>query len=42
MNGTAWVLRDTTSNERYVTRAKHGALAARQDGLGRLDSTCAV
>ena len=34
-----WVLRGVTSNERYVTRAEHDALAGRQEPLGRAAST---
>jgi chlorite dismutase len=38
----AWVLRGVTSHERYVTRAEHEALAARQGELGRLQATRAA
>ena len=38
----AWVLRGVTSNERYVTRSEHEALAARQERLGRPESTRAA
>jgi hypothetical protein len=38
----AWVLRGVTSHERYVTRAEHEALAARQQGLGRPQATRAA
>ena len=39
---SAWVLRGVTSNTRYTTRAETAALAARQQGLGRTQATCAV
>lgn len=38
----AWVLRGVTSNERYVTRAEHEALAAVQEEPGRPTSTRAA
>ncbi|MEI6713664.1 MAG: chlorite dismutase family protein [Verrucomicrobiota bacterium] len=38
----SWVLKGVTSNERYVTRAEKEKLLARQEGLGRSDSTCAA
>lgn len=38
----AWTLRGVTSNERYVTQAEKSNLAARQQGLGRMTSTCAA
>ncbi len=37
-----WVLRGTTSNERYVDRVEHEALASRQAPLGRAESTRAA
>jgi chlorite dismutase len=37
-----WALRGVTSNTRYTTRAETVALAARQDGLGRAQATCAA
>ena len=37
-----WILRGVTSNERYVTRAEHVALAARQPALGRPKATQAA
>jgi hypothetical protein len=37
-----WVLRGITSNERYVERAEREVLVAKQQGLGRAPSTCAV
>jgi hypothetical protein len=40
--GAAWVLRGVTSNERYVTRREHDALAARQAPLGRPAATRAA
>jgi len=38
----AWVLRGVTSNERYLTRAEHDALVAKQESLGRVGSTRAA
>ena len=38
----AWALRGVTSNARYTTRAETAALAARQEGLGRAQATCAA
>lgn len=38
----AWVLRGVTSNERYVGRLQHDALASRQEGLGRPGSSRAA
>lgn len=40
--GTPWSLQGVVSNERYVTRGEKSALAARQEGLGRIQSTCAA
>jgi hypothetical protein len=40
--GAIWVLRGVTSNERYVTRVEHEALALRQEPLGRPGSTRAA
>ncbi len=37
-----WVLRGTTSNERYVERPERAALVARQPPLGRPEATCAA
>jgi len=37
-----WVLRGTTSNERYVERQERAALVARQPPLGRPEATCAA
>lgn len=37
-----WVLRGTTSNERYVERPERVALVARQEPLGRPEATCAA
>lgn len=42
VDGAAWVLRGVTSNRRYVTRAEQDALAARQETLGRPESTLAA
>ena len=41
-DGSAWALRGVTSHERYVTRAEHDALAARQPPLGRPEATRAA
>jgi len=38
----AWSLRGITSNERYVTRAEKSALAAVQEGLGRVRASRAA
>jgi chlorite dismutase len=38
----AWVLRGVTSHERYVTRAEHGELVAKQPALGRPEATRAA
>jgi chlorite dismutase len=38
----AWTLRGTTSNTRYTNRAEVEALAAKQEGLGRPQATCAA
>jgi chlorite dismutase len=38
----AWVLRGVTSNERYVSRREHDALAAKQEAVGRESSTRAA
>ncbi|MGH8549247.1 MAG: chlorite dismutase family protein [Methylococcales bacterium] len=40
--GAAWVLRGITSNERYVTRPEKGQLVAKQQGVGRPESTSAA
>jgi chlorite dismutase len=40
--GSTWTLRGVTSNERYVTRTEHDALAARQETLARRGSTRAA
>ena len=37
-----WVLRGVTSNERYVSRVEHDALVAKQESLGRVESTRAA
>jgi hypothetical protein len=37
-----WALRGITSNERYVTHEEKRSLVAKQQGLGRPDSTCAA
>jgi chlorite dismutase len=42
VDGATWVLRGVTSNERYVTRQEHDKLAARQEPLGRAESTRAA
>jgi hypothetical protein len=41
-DGTKWVLRGLTSNERYVTRSEKDQLVARQSALGRPHATCAA
>ncbi len=41
-NGTSWVLRGLTSNERYVTRPEKDQLVARQPVIGRSEATCAA
>jgi Chlorite dismutase len=38
----AWLLRGITSNERYVMREEKASLVAKQEGLGRADSTRAA
>ena len=38
----AWILRGTTSNERYITRGEKDQLAAKQENLGRAKSSCAA
>lgn len=38
----AWLLRGITSNERYVTRDEKTSLVAKQQGLGRTNSTRAA
>jgi len=40
--GATWVLRGTTGNERYTTRAEHDALAAVSPPLGRVQATRAA
>jgi hypothetical protein len=40
--GASWTLRGITSNERYVSRDEKTALVARQEGLGRSQSSCAA
>ena len=42
LTSAAWVLRGVTSNERYVGRVQHEALASRQEGLGRPGSSRAA
>ncbi len=39
---SGWVLRGITSNERYVVRSEKEQLLAKQQGLGRPESTCAA
>ncbi len=41
-NGSKWILRGVTSNERYVTRRERDLLTASQPGLGRPEATCAA
>lgn len=38
----SWMLRGTTSNERYVTREERERLVAKQPVLGRSKTTCAA
>ena len=40
--GSAWVLRGITSNERYVTRDEKADLVGKQEGLGRAAARCAA
>lgn len=40
--GAAWSLRGITSNERYVTAQEKAQLVAKQEGLGRPETTCAA
>ncbi len=40
--GTKWVLRGVTSNERYATRAEKAFMVAKQTALGRPEATCAA
>jgi chlorite dismutase len=42
LEDAVWVLRGVTSNERYITRAEHNALAERQPSLGRPEATRAA
>jgi hypothetical protein len=42
VTGARWSLRGTTSNDRYVVATEKQQLAARQQGLGRVDATCAA
>jgi hypothetical protein len=41
-DGAAWGLTGIVSNERYVNRGEKTDLVARQEGLGRPESTCAA
>jgi chlorite dismutase len=38
----SWALRGIRSNERYVVRSEQKQLAAKQEGLGRAEATCAA
>src|SRR5262245_57946243 len=40
--GARWLLRGTTSHQRYVTRDEHELLAARTPPLDRAEATCAA
>jgi hypothetical protein len=40
--GTSWLLRGVTSNERYVVREEKAVLVSKQEGLGRVASTRAA
>lgn len=42
LQGTSWLLRGVTSNERYVVHEEKVALVNRQEGLGRAASTHAA
>jgi chlorite dismutase len=42
VDDVSWVLRGVTSNERYISRAEHDDLVARQEALGRPGSTRAA
>ena len=42
LQGTSWLLRGVTSNERYVVREEKVALVSKQEGLGREASTRAA
>jgi len=40
--GSQWLLRGVTSNQRYVTRPEQVSLIAKQEGLGRAEATFAA
>ena len=40
--GSGWILRGVVSNQRYTTRSEQDQLAAKQEGLGRPQATCAA
>jgi hypothetical protein len=40
--GSSWILRGVTSNERYITQVEQAQLLVRQSGLGRAEATCAA
>ena len=40
--GAAWVLRGTTSNDRYLTAEERDALSSMEQQLGRPEATCAA
>lgn len=41
-DGTKWILRGVTSNERYATRSEKSLLVAKQTALGRPEASCAA
>ena len=41
-NGSKWLIRGVTSNDRYTTRKEHEMLLSRQPALGRPEATCAA
>lgn len=41
-DGSKWILRGTTSNERYATRSEKDLMVAKQTALGRSEATCAA
>ena len=41
-DGTKWILRGATSNERYATRSEKDLMVAKQTALGRPEATCAA
>lgn len=41
-DGAKWILRGTTSNERYAIRSEKDLMVAKQTALGRSEATCAA